>query len=312
MLSRSVTAIFLSLFLSQAGAAEKKPTMANKVELSGQVKIDGSSTVFPITEAVAEEFGKKHPQVRVVVGTSGTGGGFKKFALGEIDINNASRAIKDSESQAAKEKGITYIAIPVANDGITVVVHKDNTWVDKLTVAELKKMWEPNSQVKTWKDVRASWPDKKINFYGPGTDSGTFDFFTEAINGKAQVSRSQFTKSEDDNVLVQGVEGDKNSLGYFGFAYYVSNKSRMRAVPIDNGSGAIIPSEETINSGKYAPLARVVYIYVSKQAVVRPEVQEFVRFYINSASTLVKDVGYVPLSNAKYKTASAELDKALK
>ena len=188
--------------------------------IEGDVKVDGSSTVFPITEAVAEEFGKKFPKVRVHVGTSGTGGGFKKFSLGEIDINDASRTIKDSELAAAKKKGIKPLEVPVAYDGITVVVNKDNTWVDKITVAELKKIWEPNSKVKTWKDIRASWPDRKVLLYGPGTDSGTFDYFTEAINGKAQVSRSEFTKSEDDNVLVQGVEGGKDSLGYFGFSYY--------------------------------------------------------------------------------------------
>ena len=184
-------------------------TAQAQAKLEGQIKVDGSSTVFPITEAVAEEFGKSFPGIRVHVGTSGTGGGFKKFALGEIDINDASRTIKDSERDAAKAKGIGYAEVPVAYDGITVVVHKDNNWVDKLTMAELKKIWEPNSKVKTWKDIRATWPDRKILLYGPGTDSGTFDFFTEAVNGKAQVSRSEFTKSEDDNVLVQGVEGAK-------------------------------------------------------------------------------------------------------
>ncbi|MCB0351040.1 MAG: PstS family phosphate ABC transporter substrate-binding protein [Bdellovibrionales bacterium] len=280
--------------------------------IEGDVKVDGSSTVFPITEAVAEEFGKKFPKVRVHVGTSGTGGGFKKFALGETDINDASRTIKDSEREAAKKKGIGFYEVPVAYDGITVVVNKDNTWVDKITVAELKKIWEPNSKVKTWKDIRASWPDRKVLLYGPGTDSGTFDYFTEAINGKAQVSRSEFTKSEDDNVLVQGVEGGKDSLGYFGFSYYVANKDRLRAVPVDNGKGAITPTLDTIRSGQYEPLSRTVYIYVSDQSAKRKEVKEFVNFYIDQAEALVKEVGYVPLDKKLYTEAKVKFNKSVK
>lgn len=300
MISIGVSAVLLLwVFLVEAAPA-------------GTIKIDGSSTVFPITEAVAEEYGQKSPRIRVVVGTSGTGGGFKKFALGEIDINNASRTIKDSEAKAAKAKGVAYVAVPVAHDGITVVVNKKNTWVDRLTTAELKKIWEPGSKIKTWKDIRASWPDRKILLYGPGTDSGTFDFFTEAINGKSQVSRSDFTKSEDDNVLVQGVEGDKDSLGYFGYAYYVSNKERLKAVPIDNGKGAVHPSEETIHSEKYAPLSRIIYIYVSKKSALRPEVADFVRFYIDQAPELVKQVGYIPLSGEKYKKAREMFDVTLR
>jgi phosphate transport system substrate-binding protein len=300
------------IFTTAALLAALIATKSSAAALEGQIKVDGSSTVFPITEAVAEEFGKKNPGVHVIVGTSGTGGGFKKFALGEIDINDASRTIKDTEAEAAKAKGIGYTAVPVAHDGITLVVNKKNTWVDKLTVAELKKIWGPDSKVKTWKDVRATWPDEKILLYGPGTDSGTFDFFTEAINGKAQLSRADFTKSEDDNVLVQGVEGDKGALGYFGYAYYISNKDKLRAVPVDAGKGAVSPTEDTINTEKYAPLSRTVYIYVSKQAAARNEVKEFVRFYIENAPKLVKEVGYVPLQPAKYKTARAEFDKAIK
>lgn len=281
-------------------------------KLEGKIKVDGSSTVFPITEAVAEEFGKVSPKVRVTVGTSGTGGGFKKFALGEIDINDASRAIKDSEAQTAKEHGISFVGLPVAHDGISLVVHKDNTWVDKLTVDELKKIWGPGSKVVTWQDVRPSWPKRKIKLYGPGTDSGTFDFFTEAVNGKAQLSRADYTKSEDDNVIVQGVEGDKDSLGYFGYAYYEANKTRMKIVPIDNGKATVTPDATTIKNGTYAPLSRSVFIYVSDKAAKRAEVQEFVRFYLNQASTLVSEVGYIPMDAAKYKTAQQDFDQFLK
>jgi phosphate transport system substrate-binding protein len=302
----------MRLFLGAASVLAIFSASHSSAAVSGKIKIDGSSTVFPITEAVAEEFGKKFPQVRVIVGTSGTGGGFKKFAMGEIDINNASRTIKDSEAQAAKAKGIQYLAVPVAHDGITVVVNKENTWVDKLTVAELKKLWEPGSKVKTWKDLRVTWPDRKILLYGPGTDSGTFDFFTEAINGKAQLSRADFTKSEDDNVLVQGVEGNKDALGYFGYAYYTSNKERMKVVPVDNGKTTVTPTEVTINDESYSPLSRVVYIYVSTKAIARPEVKEFVRFYLEQAPKLVTEVGYVPLPAAKYQAARTEFDKVSK
>jgi phosphate transport system substrate-binding protein len=273
---------------------------------AGQVKIDGSSTVFPITEAVAEEFGAKFPKIRVTVGTSGTGGGFAKFAKGEIDINNASRTIKDGEAKNAKAHGVDFIAVPVAHDGIVIVVNKENTWAQKITTAELKKLWEPSSKVKTWKDLNPAYPAEKILLFGPGTDSGTFDYFTEAINGKSQLSRKDFTQSEDDNVLVNGVMGNKNALGYFGYAYYTSHKNKLRALPVDNGKGAVEPTEKTINDESYAPLSRVVYIYVSKNSAKRSEVKEFVNFYIDNVSRLVSEVGYVPLPDAKYKTAKKD------
>jgi phosphate transport system substrate-binding protein len=279
--------------------------------LKGTVRIDGSSTVFPITEAVAEEFGKKHRRVRVTVGVSGTGGGFKKFSTGEIDINDASRPIKDSEKKLAKKNGIEYIQLPVAFDGISVVVNRKNTWLDYLTVAELKMIWEPGSQVKTWKDVRASWPDRKIRLYGPGTDSGTFDYFTGAINGKSHASRSDFTKSEDDNVLVQGVAGDRDALGYFGFAYYSGNKDKLKIVPIKNKKAPVSPSLTTINDGSYSPLSRPIYIYVSKKAVQRPEVATFVEFYLKNAGELSKDVGYVPLQKSQYDEGLQKLKRAI-
>lgn len=266
-----------------------------------QVRVDGSSTVFPISEAVAEEFGRDHRDIRVTVGTSGTGGGFKKFTLGEIDINNASRPMKGSEKEKAKKNKIDYLELPVAYDGITVVVNKANTWVDHLTVEELNSIWKPGSKVKTWADVRKGWPKEKILLYGPGTDSGTFDFFTEVINGKSQASRNDFTQSEDDNVLVQGVTGDKNSLGYFGFAYYEENKGKLKAVPVKSAKGKVIaPSFSSIQDGSYDPLSRQIFIYVSKPAAKRPEVQKYINFYMDEAAPLVKEVGYIPLDKKIY------------
>lgn len=275
--------------------------------LRGTVRVDGSSTVFPITEAVAEEFGKKQPRVRVTVGVSGTGGGFKKFSIGEIDINNASRSIKNSEKVKAKKNKVRYIELPVAFDGISVVVNPKNTWVNSLSVSELKRIWEPKSMVKTWKDIRSEWPNRKIRLYGPGTDSGTFDYFTEAINGKSHVSRSDYTKSEDDNVLVQGVSGDLDSLGYFGFAYYSENKDKLKAVAIDNGKAVVRPTMKTINNGVYSPLARSVYIYVNKDNMKKPEVSAFIKFYLKNAGELSKEVGYVPLSDEDYQRSLSRI-----
>jgi len=286
----------LTLFIASTGFAGS-PT------LKGTVKVDGSSTVFPITEAVAEEFGKvkANRRVRVTVGVSGTGGGFKKFLAGETDINDASRPIKQKEIDKAIKNGVQYIELPVAYDGLSVVVNKSNTWVDFLTVAELHKIWKPGSTVKTWKDIRSSWPNQKIQLYGPGTDSGTFDYFTEVINGKSQVSRSDFTKSEDDNVLVTGVAGDKGSLGYFGFAYYVENKDKLKVVPIKQGDKKPVPpTMTTINNGSYAPLSRPIFIYVNLKSAHKPEVREFVRFYLKQAKELATEVGYVPLPDQEY------------
>lgn len=279
--------------------------------LKGTIRVDGSSTVFPITEAVAEEFGKAHRRARVTVGVSGTGGGFKKFCAGEIDINDASRPIKSSEIKLAKKNGIEYFELPVAYDGISIVINPKNTWVDHLTVGELKMIWEPGSQVKTWKDIRADWPDRKIRLYGPGTDSGTFDYFTEAINGKSHASRSDYTKSEDDNVLVQGVSGDRDSLGYFGFAYYSENKNKLKIVPIKNKTDPVAPSLKTINDGSYSPLSRPIFIYVSEKSVARPEVAAFVEFYLKNADKLSEEVGYVPLPKSHYDEGLEKLRRAL-
>ncbi len=267
------------------------------------IRIDGSSTVFPITEAVAEEFQKSHRDVRVTVGISGTGGGFKRFQVGETDLNDASRPIKDSEAAAAASSGIEYIELPVAYDGISMVVNPENTFVDYLTVEELNRIWRPGSEVRRWSDVRSGFPDRPITLYGPGTDSGTFDYFTEAVNGAEGACRADFTASEDDNVLVQGVAGDPNALGFFGYAYFAENTERLKAVAIDPGDGAIVPSEQTINNGTYRPLSRPIFIYVTTEAAERPEVQAFVRFYLANAPDLVTEVGYVPLSANVYRLA---------
>jgi phosphate transport system substrate-binding protein len=278
-------------------------------KLTGTVKLDGSSTVYPISQAVAEEFMKANPGVKVTVAESGTGGGMKKWVNGEIDIADASRAIKDDEKQAAAKNQIQPIEIPVGMDGIAVVVNKNNTFVDKLTVEELKKIWEPNSKVRYWSDVRPNWPKEPIKLFGPGTASGTFEYFTEKIVGEKGKSRTDYTASEDDNVLVKGVEGDKEALGYFGFAYYLENKDKLRVVPIDAGKGAIEPTEQTIKDGTYAPLSRPLFIYASSKAMARPEVKAFVKFYIENAKDLVKATGYVPLSDDEYKKQLEKIGK---
>jgi phosphate transport system substrate-binding protein len=299
MLSSTLKSVCLPLGLAAVLGATLPAAHAQDV--SGSVKLDGSSTVFPLSEAVAEEFQAKHKGVRVTVGISGTSGGFTKFLGGEIDINDASRPIKEKESTGAKEKGIEFIELPVAFDGLTLVVNPKNDWVDHLTVAELKRIWEPQSQVKKWSDVRPGWPDREVRLYGAGTDSGTFDYFTEAIVGKSGESRADYTASEDDNVLVQGIAGDRDALGYFGFAYYVENKERLKAVPIDGGKGAITPSVQTINDGSYSPLSRPLFLYVSHKSISRPEVQAFVKFYLENAGTLADEVGYVALPEEAYK-----------
>ena len=271
--------------------------------LTGTVNIDGSSTVFPISEAVAEEYRAQEPRVRVTVGVSGTGGGFKKFLVGEIDINDASRAIKGKELEKAKTTGVQFIEIPVAFDGLSIVLSKKNTFVDFLTVAELKAIWQPGSHVKKWSDIRAGWPEKKIRLFGPGTDSGTFDYFTKAINGKEGASRPDYTASEDDNVLVQGVSGDEYALGYFGYAYYIENKKKIRAVPIDGGNGPVSPTYETINKGVYAPLSRPIFIYVNPASLDKPQVASFVDFYIKNAASLSTEVGYIGMPENVYTKA---------
>jgi phosphate transport system substrate-binding protein len=276
------------------------------------VQIDGSSTVFPVTEAVAEEFQKaKKGKVKVTVGIAGTGGGFKKFCRGEIDISDASRPILKQEIEACKASGIEFFELPIAYDALTVIVNPKNEWVTTLTVADLKKMWEPSAQgkVTNWNQVRSEWPNAPLKLFGPGADSGTFDYFTEAIVGKAKSSRGDFTASEDDNVLVQGVANDRNALGYFGFAYYVENQKKLKGVPIDGGKGPVAPSAKTVEDGTYQPLSRPIFIYVSKKAIDKPEVREFVEFYLKNAPTLVKQVKYVALPQSAYTMNAEHLKK---
>ena len=269
---------------------------------AGRISIDGSSTVYPITEAVAEEYRKVQPDIRVTVGVSGTGGGFKKFARGETDISNASRPIKQSEIDECLKNNITFIEIPVAYDGLAVVVSPSNKFVDHLTVEELKKIWEPGAQnvIMSWKQVRPSFPDVPLRLYGAGTSSGTYDYFTEAIVGKAKSSRGDYTASEDDNVLVQGVSSDQGALGFFGLAYYTENKNKLKLVGIDAGKGIIFPSDTTVRTGTYAPLSRPEFIYVSNRAAGDPIIQEFIKFYMEKAPPLVQEVGYVPLPKEVY------------
>ena len=294
--------LFIGLGFMLAGCGGASDPSSDQ-GLSGAVRLDGSSTVFPISEAVAEEYLAVQPRVRVTVGVSGTGGGFKKFLNGEIDINAASRPIKESEYERATSTDIGLIEIPVAFDGLSVVVNQDNDWVDFLTVSELNRIWQPDSVVRTWKDVRPDWPDEEIQLYGPGTDSGTFDYFTGTINGKEQASRPDFTASEDDNVLVQGIAGDRYSLGYFGFAYYQENKTKIRSVAIDGGNGPIAPTAITINDGSYAPLSRPIYIYINALSLEKPAVSNFIDFYLANAGQLAAEVGYIALPPAVYAAA---------
>jgi phosphate transport system substrate-binding protein len=280
------------------------------------VKIDGSSTVFPITEAVAEDF-QKATGNKVTVGISGTGGGFKKFTRGETDVQNASRPISESEIQAAKEGKIEFLEFPIAFDALTVVVNSKNDWAKEIKVSELKKIWEPTAQgkIKKWNQIRPEWPDKEIKLYGAGSDSGTFDYFTEAIVGKAKSSRGDYTASEDDNVLVQGVEGDRYALGYMGYSYYEAHKNRLKALPVEwdeKGKSAVAPSMETVLDGTYHPLSRPLFLYANLQSLEKPAVQKFVEFYFANVETLAKEVNYVPLPAAAYGILRERLAKRQK
>lgn len=299
-----LTTTMIALLLSACGSKNSSENESAKdgAKLQGEIKIDGSSTVYPITEAVAEEFRAGQPDVRVTVGVSGTGGGFKKFGRGEIDINDASRPIKDEEAATCQQNNIKYVGLKVAFDGLVVVVNKGNTWINDITVADLKKIWEPEAQGKItkWNQINPKWPNEEFRLYGPGVASGTFDYFTEAVVGKSGSSRGDYTASEDDNVLVQGIAGDKNGLGFFGLAYYDENKESLKLVGVDGGKGVVFPSLETVKDGTYAPLARPVFIYVTEAASKRPEVSAFVNFYLENAPTLVPDVGYIPLSSEEY------------
>ena len=277
------------------------------------IQIDGSSTVFPIAEAVAEEFQiSERGAARVTVGLSGTGGGFKKLCRGDTDIANASRPILAEEMEACRASGIQYFELPVAFDAITVVVHPTNDWVKSMSIEDLKKIWEPAAQGKIlrWNQVRPEWPDEPLMLFGPGADSGTFDYFTEAIVGKAKASRGDYTASEDDNVLVQGVEHNVNALGYFGFAYYISHQERMKAVPIEQPNGqSLVPSLAAVTDGSYQPLSRPLFIYPSAAAAKRPEVRRFLEFYLQHGSKLAREVGFVPLPASATQMAQKFLEE---
>ena len=309
-LSRLIMTLGMTfLFAIIACSSDEVSSTSNSdtVSLDGIVEVDGSSTVSPVSEAVAEEFKKQFPKTNVLVGVSGSGGGFKRFVIGETDISNASRDIKPSEAEKAKSNGVGFAELRIGMDGLSVMVNTKNTFVDCLTTTELKKIWEPGSLINNWNEIRPSFPDQKLRLYGPGTDSGTFEFFTHEINGQSGASRDDYTMSEDDNVVVQGISGDQNSLGYFGYAYYAANKDKLKVIGIDSGEGCIVPTAETIDDASYKPLTRPLYIYVNKSSYANKKVvQEFVDFYMQEAGALTAEVGYVPLKEEEYK---ANLDK---
>jgi phosphate transport system substrate-binding protein len=302
-----ITSIF---FVSCRNESKNSSGESTEQKLSGSINIDGSSTVYPITEAIAEEFRKIQPDVNVKVGLSGTGGGFKKFGRGEIDINDASRPIKSSEDSLANANGVKHVELIIAYDGMAVVVHPQNTWCKNISVSELKTLWAPEAQgkIKTWSQIRKGWPNEEIHLFGAGVESGTYDYFTEAIVGKSHSSRGDYTASEDDNVIVQGIASDKNALGFLGLAYYEGNLDKLKLVGIDdgkddNGKGPILPTVETVKNKTYAPLGRPLFIYVNSAAGARKEVQEYVRFYLENTNTLSKEVGYIPLTDDELATA---------
>ena len=288
--------------LLQSGCSSSNTEPADpgsNAALTGDVRIHGSSTVFPVSQAVAEEFSEVAPKVKVSVGSAGTSGGMKKFIAGEIDICDASRKMKETEHEKCDETGIEFIEFIVAIDGLSVVVNPSNDWVDCLTVDQLKTIWRPESgeTVMKWSDVNPDWPDEPLKLYGPGTDSGTFDYFTKAINGEERASRADYTASENDNQLVRGVASDKGGLGYFGYAYYAENKDLLKLLAVDGGEGCVAPDETTVRDGSYKPLSRSLFIYVRKSSLERPELSTFVKFYLENVGRLARDVGYVPVSD---------------
>ncbi len=293
---------------SSASPSASAPASSEVAKLSGQIEIDGSSTVFPIMEAVSEEYQAVQPDVKLAVGVSGTGGGFKRFCAGETAISNASRPIKEEEAAVCKEAGIEYLELKVAFDGLSVVVNKENDFVDHLTVEELTKIFGSENTAMTWKDVRDTWPAEKIQVFSPGADSGTFDYMNEEVLDKKGLRTDDaVTLSEDDNTLVTGVAGSKYGIGYFGFAYYEENQDKLKAVPIDGGTGPVAPSNETIKDGSYSPLSRPLFIYVNKAEYERPEVKDFTTFFMENVPTLSAEVGYVPMPEEAYATEQAKL-----
>ena len=301
-----------------AGASGGPSGGPTDAQLSGEIRIDGSSTVYPVTEAIAEEFQIANPGVRVTVAFSGTGGGFKKFCNGETDANDASRPIKTedtdtatSEATLCRDAGVEPVELRVAIDALSVVVNPENDWATCMTTDELKLLWDQGSTITRWNEIRPEWPNEPINLFGPGADSGTFDYFTEVINGSAQTSRSDFTQSEDDNTLVVGVAGDRYALGYFGFAYFVENSDKLRDVEIDSGAGCVGASAENVNNGTYTPLSRPLFIYPSTAALERPEVAAFFRYYLDEVDALLGDIGYIPLPADQLQASIDALEAAL-
>ncbi|PZG02638.1 PstS family phosphate ABC transporter substrate-binding protein [Micromonospora deserti] len=309
VLSRRVLAGVALAALALAGCSNNAENdAAGGGKLSGEVKVDGSSTVAPLSEAAATFYGESQSGVNVSVGTSGTGGGFEKFCKGETDISDASRPIKDGEKKACEAAGIKYKELIVANDALTVVVSKENSWADCLTVDQLKKIWEPSSKVSNWNQVDPKFPNEPLKLFGPGTDSGTFDYFTDEINGEEGASRTDYTASENDNVVVQGVSGTKGGLGYFGFTYFEENADKLKALKIDGGAGCVEPSLKTAQENTYKPLSRPLFIYVSDAAVKKPQVSDFVTFYIERIDDIVKEAKYVPLTEPQKGTLKSEFD----
>jgi phosphate transport system substrate-binding protein len=278
-------------------------------KLQGNIRIDGSSTVGPLTEIAAELFREDNPDVKITVGISGTGGGFEKFCAGETDISDASRSIEDDEKSSCSKKNITYDEIQVANDGIAVVVNPDNDWAKCLTTDELKKIWDRGSKVNSWNEVRSDFPDDSMKLFGPGTDSGTFDFFTDKINGEEGRSRSDYSPSEDDNVTLQGVAGDKGNLGYFGLSYAVENTDKVKVVQVDGGDGCVTPDNDTVQDGSYKPLSRALFIYPSEDALKRAEVREFVKFYVDNQEQISEQAKFVPLTAEQAQAAEDKVNQ---
>ena len=294
--------------MAACGGGDQSSGGSTDGDLSGSIRADGSSTVAPLTEAAAELFQEENPGVRVTVGTSGTGGGFEKFCAGETDIADASRPIKDAEAAACKDKGIEFAELTVANDALSVVVSPENTWAKCLKVEELKAIWNDGSTITSWKDVRPGFPDVKLELYGAGTDSGTFDYFTEVINGETGNSRTDYQATEDDNVTVQGVSGKKGAMGYFGLSYALQNKDKVKTVAVDGGSGCVAPSAEAVIDRTYSPLGRPLFLYISKTALARPEVDAFLRFYLDNGDDIAEAALFIPLGEDQKTKALADLD----
>jgi phosphate transport system substrate-binding protein len=312
---RSTLTILAALTLAAAGCGGdddggEAAGTGGDASLSGRIQADGSSTVGPFTTRAAEDFQKESSGVQVTVGISGTGGGFERFCAGETDLSDASRPIEDDEKQACEQKGVEYVEFQVANDALTVVVNSDNDWATCLTTAQLKKIWAPGSKVSSWKDVEASFPDDKLSLFGPGTDSGTFDYFTGEINGEEGASRSDYSASENDNVIVQGVSGDKGGLGYFGFSYYDENKDTLKALEVDGGGGCVAPSVETAQDGSYKPLSRPLFVYAKKESFARPEVKAFVGFMLENAVSIAEQADFVPLTDEQVAKAQSDFEAA--